>query len=80
MSKENRDWLKRQIDLYEMDIPGMVKPPKPGTPEHYKWITETYKDDYDKLLERNTSIDTSIGAIGGNPHTSSRNEKPEKDD
>ena len=42
MSKENHDWLKRQVDLYDMDMPGMVKPPKPGTPEHYKWIQETY--------------------------------------
>ena len=42
MSKEDRDWLKRQVDLYDMNMPGMVKPPKPGTPEHYKWIRETY--------------------------------------
>jgi hypothetical protein len=38
MSKEDHDWLKRQVDLYDMIMPGMVKPPKPGTPEHYKWI------------------------------------------
>ena len=42
MSKEAHDWLKRQVDLYDMIMPGRVQPPKPGTPEHYKWIQETY--------------------------------------
>tara|TARA_R110000751_G_scaffold125486_3_gene227160 strand:+ start:257 stop:424 length:168 start_codon:yes stop_codon:yes gene_type:complete len=45
MSKEDREWLKKQIDLYDMNIPGMVKPPKPGTPEHYVWIQETYESE-----------------------------------
>ena len=77
MSKESQDWLKRQIDLYEMDIPGMVKSPKPGTLEHYKWITETYDDDEP---ERNNFVSDLDHSDRENFLGSSRNQKPEKDD
>ena len=48
MSKEDHDWLKRQRELYDLDMPGQVKGPKPGTPEYYKWIQDTYSNDEEK--------------------------------
>jgi|TARA_B100001175_G_C19050698_1_gene421877 hypothetical protein len=48
MSREDQAWLKRQQELLDMNMPGMVKSPKPGTPEYYKWIQDTYADDEEK--------------------------------
>ena len=75
MSKESQDWLKRQIDLYEMDIPGTVKSPKPGNLEHYKWITETYNDDERNNFVDNFSADAPEGVLADQ-----RNEKTQEDD